>query len=103
MSSSKASYMFVALILLVLVLADMDKALGEQIQLRNRKLSRLIPKGWFSANQKKLPAWMKKGQDLMGAIPPPPPSPLCNINDDVCKRKLKKAYDLLKAKSPPSP
>ncbi|KAF8084568.1 hypothetical protein N665_0712s0014 [Sinapis alba] len=38
MASSKVSSMLLVLLLLVLVFQHMDKALGEQIQLSNRKL-----------------------------------------------------------------
>ncbi|XP_018485975.1 uncharacterized protein LOC108856623 isoform X2 [Raphanus sativus] len=190
MASSKVSCMLVSLLLLVLVLSDMDKALGEPFQLRNRKLmtdhhdqvttdrrlavttKRVLfrkPNGlvgvmpkvpdlmanpkvlefmkknptvsnpkllewvkknpkmtskilsewvkenpkktsewmkknpnvleWVKKNPKKASEWVKKIQDLMGAIPPPPPSSECEKNDDECKRLVKEA----KAKSPLPP
>ena len=94
MASSKASYMLVSL-LLVLVLADMDKALGEQIQLRNSKFISLLKppvekalSKIFGAREKELAKYFKKVQDAAGAIPPPPPSPACKPKDDECKGKV---------------
>ncbi|KAL0711920.1 hypothetical protein Bca4012_018898 [Brassica carinata] len=54
MASSKVSSMLLFLLLLVLVFHKMDKALGEQIQLSNRKLKETEHHDQLTAGQRRV-------------------------------------------------
>ncbi|KAG2295442.1 hypothetical protein Bca4012_003145 [Brassica carinata] len=82
MASSKVSSMLLFLFLLVLVFHQMDKALGEQIQLSNRKLKE-TGHHQLTAGQRRVLArfdhkraadWFRKGAKAVCKIycPPPP-------------------------------
>ncbi|KAG5405056.1 hypothetical protein IGI04_011175 [Brassica rapa subsp. trilocularis] len=84
MASSKVSSMLLFLFLLVLVFHQMDKALGEQIQLSNRKLKETGHHQQLTAGQRRVLArfdhkraadWIRKGAKAVCKIycPPPPP------------------------------
>ncbi|CAF2125150.1 hypothetical protein BRARA_C02658 [Brassica rapa] len=83
MASSKVSSMLLFLFLLVLVFHQMDKALGEQIQLSNRKLKETGHHQQLTAGQRRVLArfdhkraadWIRKGAKAVCKIycPPPP-------------------------------
>ncbi|KAG2243826.1 hypothetical protein Bca52824_094341 [Brassica carinata] len=96
MASSKVSCMLVSLLLLVLVLSDMDKALGRPIQLGNLikpKPSFPFPSSMSAEKLKKSIEMARIPQELVGVC----------VNDEKCKSTMKNAYEyMLKAKSHPS-
>ncbi|KAL0726569.1 hypothetical protein Bca4012_022662 [Brassica carinata] len=96
MASSKVSCMLVSLLLLVLVLSDMDKALGRPnplLKLIKPNPSFPLPSSMSAEKLKKSIEMARIPQELVG---------IC-VNDEKCKSTMKNAYAYIsKAKPHPS-